>query len=181
MILASPFITLLPTRLLKNSWSKFHCTMDASTNKTVGPGRKAAQSTATPLNEKMMTGEFLKNWVQAFLTRSWVPMRFVAASYALGDGVKKNELRARKWYALAAKAGDLSSDFDLAMMLLYGEGGPVELERGKAVLEEAANRGEPQAQKVLAYAYQEPLFGYPVDYERAEYWKKLAEAQGMNV
>ena len=128
-----------------------------------------------------MTGEFLKNWVQALLTRSWVPMRFVAASYALGDGVKKNELRARKWYARAAKAGDLSSDFDLAMMLLYGEGGPLELERGKAVLEEAANKGEPQAQKVLAYAYEEPLFGYPVDHQRAKYWKKLAEAQGMNV
>jgi len=108
-------------------------------------------------------------------------MRFVAASYALGDGVKKNEQRARKWYARAAKAGDLTSDFDLAMMLLYGEGGSVELERGKVLLEEAAEKGEPMAQKVLAYAYKDSMFGFPIDNKRAEHWKKLAEAQGMNV
>lgn len=108
-------------------------------------------------------------------------MRFVAASYALGEGVKKNEGRARKWYARAAQAGDLTSDFDLAMMLLLGEGGPVELERGKALLQETAEKGEPMAQKVLAYAYKDALHGFPLDAERAEHWNKLAEAQGMNV
>lgn len=128
-----------------------------------------------------MTFEFLYNWLRSNFTRSWVPMRFVATSYALGDGVEKNEQRARKWYARAAKAGNLTSDFDLAMMLLYGEGGPIDLEKGRALLEEAAEKGEPMAQKVLAYAYKDPMFGYPIDTERAEHWKKLAEAQGMNV
>jgi hypothetical protein len=37
------------------------------------------------------------------------------------------------------------------------------------------------AQKVLAYAYKDALHGFTLDAERAEYWKKLAEAQGMNV
>lgn len=108
-------------------------------------------------------------------------MCFIAASYALGDGVKKNERRARKWYARAAKAGDLYSSYELAMMLLYGEGGPVDLEKGRSLLEDTAKNGEPNAQKVLAYVYKDSSFGFSIDHERAEYWKKLAQAQGMQV
>jgi TPR repeat protein len=128
-----------------------------------------------------MTYIFLKNLLLAYLTSNWVPMRFVATSYALGNDVKKNGQRARIWYARAAKAGDLSSNFDLAMMLLNGEGGPVELERGKTLLEETAKNGEPQAQKVLAHAYKKALFGFPVDSAQAERWKQQAEAQGLRV
>lgn len=108
-------------------------------------------------------------------------MSYVAASYALGDGVKKNEGRARTWYARSERAGDLNARYELAMMLLQGEGGPVELEKGRGLLEDAAKQGEPVAQKVLSYVYKDALFGFPIDYERAEYWKKLAQAQGMQV
>jgi len=110
-----------------------------------------------------MTKEFFINWIRAHLTSSWVPKRNIAASYALGEGVQKNEQRARKWYARASKAGDLTSDYDLALMLINGKGGPVESEKGKAMLEQTANDGEPSAQKVLAYAYEQGLFGFPVN------------------
>lgn len=128
-----------------------------------------------------MTYDFLKNIILAYLSRSTARMRYVAASYALGDGVAKNEPRARNWYARAERAGDLDARFELAMMQLQGEGGPVDLEKGKALLEEAAEEGQPSAQKVLAYAYRDPLFGFPINHERAEHWKKLAQAQGMQV
>ncbi len=128
-----------------------------------------------------MTYEFFKNLILAYLSRSTMRMSYVAASYALGDGVKKNEGRARNWYARAERAGDLYARYELAMMLLQGEGGPVELEKGRVLLEEAAKTGEPSAQKVLAYAYKDSLFGFPMDTEHAEHWKKLAQAQGMQV
>jgi hypothetical protein len=60
--------------------------------------------------------EFIRELVRAYCGRDWVPKRNVAASYALGEGVRKNEARARMWYERAAKAGDESALTDLAMM-----------------------------------------------------------------
>lgn len=128
-----------------------------------------------------MTFEFFKNWLRAQLTSSWVPKRNIAASFALGESIRKNERLARKWYTRAAKAGDITSDYDLALMLIYGEGGPVESEKGKVILERAATDGEPSAQKVLAYAYEQGLFGFPINEKKSAHWKKLAELQGMQV
>jgi hypothetical protein len=128
-----------------------------------------------------MTFEFLSNWLRAQFTSSWVPKRWVAASYALGEGIRKNERRSRKWYARASKAGDLTSDYDLALMLLNGDGGSIESAKGKIMLERAATEGEPMAQKVLAYAYEQGLFGFPIDHERYAHWRKLAKLQGMKV
>ncbi len=109
----------------------------------------------------MPTIEFIGDLIRAHFTRSWVPKRNVAASYAVGDGVRKNEVRARVWYARAAEAGDESALYDLGMMLLEGEGGPVEQSRGQALLLEAANLGDPMAQKVLIYAFTDGLWGFP--------------------
>lgn len=128
-----------------------------------------------------MTFEFFTSWLRAHFSKSWFPKRTVSASYALGEGVRKNEKRARKWYARAYKAGDLTSEYDLALMLLYGEGGPVDLQKGQKMLEHAAAQGEPSAQKVLAYAYEQGLLGFPIDYELYNHWRKLAELQGMQI
>lgn len=128
-----------------------------------------------------MTIEFVKNWLLAMFTSSWIPKRYVAASYALGEGIKKDERLARKWYARAAQAGDMTSDYDLALMFLYGEGGPVEIEKGKILLESVANKGQPSAQKVLAYFYRDGLYSFPKDEQKYVHWKKLAELQGMKV
>ncbi len=128
-----------------------------------------------------MTFEFFTNWLSAQISSSWVPKRYIAASYALGEGIRKNERLARKWYARASKSGDITSDYDLALMLLYGEGGPVETEKGKNMLERLATEGEPSAQKVLAYAYEKGLHGFPIDEKKSAHWKKLAKSQGMQV
>ena len=128
-----------------------------------------------------MTLEFLREWFRASFSRSWVPKRNVAARFALGEGVRKNEARARVWYRRAAKAGDGSALTDLGIMLLYGEGGPVEVSRGQALLLEGASSGDGTAQKVLAYAFRDGSLGFPVDVEKSEHWRRLAVAQGLQV
>jgi TPR repeat protein len=124
---------------------------------------------------------FLREWVRAHLTSSWVPKRNVAASYALGDGVRKNPRRARAWYRRAARAGDVSALYDLGMMLLEGEGGVTDLVEGRALLLAAAESGDPMAQKVLAELFARGLFGFEVDARQHGKWSDLARRQGMQV
>lgn len=129
----------------------------------------------------MPTLDFLRDLLRARFTGSGLWKANVAARYATGEGVGKNGARARIWYARAAEAGEASALYELGMMLLEGEGGPVEGPRGRALLLEAASQGDPSAQKVLAYAFTDGHWGFPVDLERAEHWRRLAVAQGMQV
>jgi len=129
----------------------------------------------------MPTLNFLRELLRARFTGSGLWKANVAARYATGEGVGKNEARARIWYARAAKAGDVSALFNLGIMLLEGEGDPVEESRGRALVLEAANRGDGAAQKVLAYTFTDGRWGFPIDPERAEHWRRLAVAQGMQV
>ena len=129
----------------------------------------------------MVAMSFLQNWFRAHLKHDWANKRCVAARYATGDGVNKNEARARIWYARAAKAGDVTALYDLGMMLILGEGGPVDEPGGQAMLLDAANQGDPEAQKVLTYAFTDGLYGFPVEPPKANHWRRLAESQGMQV
>lgn len=129
----------------------------------------------------MPTLHFIRELVRAHLGSNWVSMRNVAASYALGEGIRKNEERARIWYQRAANAGDESALYDLGMMLLEGQGGPRDLRRGQTLLLEAATVGNAMAQKILSYAYRDGEWGFPVEPAQAEHWRKLAVDQGMQV
>jgi len=100
---------------------------------------------------------FLRVFLRALVSRSWVPKRNLAASYALGEGALKDESKARRWYARASAAGDLSADYDLALMLLWGEGGPPEPGRARALLHRAAEAGDPAARRFLAYVAENGL------------------------
>jgi localization factor PodJL len=131
--------------------------------------------------EVKITVGFLREWIRANLTSSWVAKRNVAASYALGDGVDQDGRRARAWYGRAARAGDVSALYDLGMMLLEGEGGAPDLAEGRALLVAAAEAGDPMAQKVLAYLFGSGLFGFEVDREQQAKWTSLARQQGMQV
>ena len=124
---------------------------------------------------------FLREWIRANLTASWVAKRNVAASYALGEGVHQDGRRARAWYRRAARAGDVSALFDLGMMLLEGEGGAPDLTEGRTLLVAAAEAGDPMAQKVLAHVFGVGLFGFEVDHEQQAKWSDLASRQGMQV
>ena len=124
---------------------------------------------------------FLRELIRAHFSSEWVSKRNVAASYALGDGVRKNEARARLWYARAAAAGDESALYDLGMMVLEGEGGPKDEPRGQALLLEAAALGDPMAQKVLSYAYRDGAWGFRAEPTQAEHWRNLAAEQGMQM
>lgn len=110
---------------------------------------------------------FLGIFLRALISRSWVPKRNLAASYALGEGAPQDEAKARRWYARASAAGDRMADYDLALMLLWGEGGPPEPGRARALLRRAAEAGDPAAQRFLAYIAEGCLGGTGAD-EAAE-------------
>lgn len=124
---------------------------------------------------------FLREWVRANTSSSWFAKRNVAASYATGDGVRRNGARARKWYRRAARGGDVSALYDLGMMLLEGEGGEPNLAEGRALLVAAAEGGDSMAQKVLSDLFGKGLLGFEVDREQQAKWSGLAKQQGMQV
>jgi uncharacterized protein len=124
---------------------------------------------------------FIQQWLLAHVTKSWVPKRNVAASYALGQGVAVDGARARKWYRRAAKAGDESALYDLGLMCLAGEGGPVDADLGLSLIRQAAELGDGMAQLVLMDLYGQGLHGIAVDREQEERWRDTAQKNGMKV
>lgn len=77
-------------------------------------------------------------------------LRNLGHLYRLGQGVKKNGKKARKYYEKAAKLGHAPSQTNLAQMYLAGDGIAYDAEKGSYWLEKAAAQGYPPAQKLLA-------------------------------
>jgi len=75
-----------------------------------------------------------------------------AVMLALGQGVAKDEAAARDWYAAAAELGSAHALRALGGMYLVGEGGEASPVLGVAMLELAAEAGDPLAPKVLDMA-----------------------------
>jgi uncharacterized protein len=76
---------------------------------------------------------------------------FLGVCYATGDsGYPKNESEAIKWYAMAARTGDPEAQYNLATMLLYGEGTEKDPIQARHWLEESARQGNESAAKLLA-------------------------------
>jgi TPR repeat protein len=97
---------------------------------------------------------------------------YIGACYATGDwDGPKDEAEAIRWYTRAAESGHAESQYDLGFMLIIGEGGVRDLEKGLWWMEQAAKDGEACAIKLLADIYQKGLFGIEVDADKAKNWE----------
>src|SRR5436190_24299633 len=78
-------------------------------------------------------------------------------------------------YEIAAKKGDRLAQFNLAMMLLRGDGRPTDLPSGVTWLTKAAEAGMTQAQYNLGLLFESGI-GVPRSLTSAtEWWQKAAE------
>lgn len=83
--------------------------------------------------------------------------------------------RARKWYAKAAAAGDPRGAYELAMMLLEGEGGQPDRSYGRRLLRAAAAGGEIDALKVNMQGYEQGRWGFRRSEQAARRYAALLE------
>ena len=97
---------------------------------------------------------------------------FVGEIYYMGyDIVKPDRDKAFKWLSMAAKENDLYSKVYLGMMYYYGQ--VKDIDRGKKLIEAAANEGIPKAIEQMGFvlyndeAWETPE---PENYEKALYW-----------
>ena len=97
--------------------------------------------------------------------------------YSNGDGVRKDEAEAFKWYMRAAEKGDIKSQHNLGYM--YNNGKGVEEDKKEAFkwYMKAAEQGNNQAQYNLGCMYYNGN-GVEVNYSKAFEWYKKAAEQG---
>lgn len=102
------------------------------------PGLLCGQTLIEQLTEKAEAGD-----VQA--------QRDLAASYASGDGVEQDYAKAAIWYTKAAEQGHPDGQFFLGLANILGIGGvvPVNRDRGRVLLTQAASQGHEGASKAL--------------------------------
>jgi uncharacterized protein len=81
-------------------------------------------------------------------------------------------------FRAAAEKGNRLAEFDYAMMLLNGEGGPANVEEGKKWLRRAAEANMSHAQYVTGKMYDDGEFGVPRDPAEAHRWFLKAAQQG---
>ena len=131
-----------------------------------------------------MTSSRPELWRRGML---WVTVAFLVGSnpglanntdkgwkaYARGDYAT-----ARANYERNAQAGDTLAQFNLAMMLIRGEGGGEDLSAGVAWLRKAGDAGMAQAQYKLGLLYEDGI-GIPRSLEAATAWWTKAAAQGQ--
>ena len=84
---------------------------------------------------------------------------------------------ARMIYEQAAAKGDRLAEFNLAIMLLRGEGGSANVEQGVTWLRKAAEAGFPEAQYSLGLLYESGT-GVPRSLTSATEWWEKAASQG---
>ena len=94
-----------------------------------------------------------------------------------GNGVKKDEFKARQYYEITAKGGDPYAKYNLAIMYFNGEGGLTkDFAKGIKLEIEAANQGVALAQYYLGMSYYEGTY-FEQDYNYARELFEFAAAQ----
>lgn len=78
----------------------------------------------------------------------------------------------RFWYGKAAEQGSQVAQYEVGLMLLNGEGGPVNVEEGCLWLNRSAQSGFEDAARFLAQFYEDGLAGIAPDPERAAFWRE---------
>src|SRR5713226_6618463 len=97
--------------------------------------------------------------------------------YANGQGVTKDDAKARQWYEKAATQGHAEAQVNLGILLVYARGGPQDYKMAVYWLRLSANQGNDLAQRKLGLMY-ERGDGVPQDYVRAYMWYSLGTANG---
>ena len=95
------------------------------------------------------------------------------------DKSEENEA-AVKWYRMAADAGNPSGQVGLAGMYLTGEGIAKDIEKGRSLIIQAANKGYEPAMRTLSEAYANGEMGLQVDQGKSDQWKMKAEEAAKN-
>ena len=98
--------------------------------------------------------------------------------YANGQGVTKDDAKARQWYEKAATQGHADAQVNLGILLVYARGGPQDYKMAVYWLRLSANQGNDLAQRKLGLMY-ERGDGVPQDYVRAYMWYSLGTANGV--
>ena len=90
------------------------------------------------------------------------------------EGFPQDLTITRHWYERAAEQGDPQSQFDVAWMMLEGEGGPADLDAGLEWLEACAKQDRVVSERAadfLAMIYEEGRFDVEPDPEAAQRWR----------
>ncbi|MDD5058761.1 MAG: hypothetical protein PHQ60_12905 [Sideroxydans sp.] len=88
----------------------------------------------------------------------------------VGTGIGRNELEAMYWFGKASKAGDTRATYAWGMMRLYPKDTSLQdADLGLRLVREAADKGEPEAQEMLANFYALGKF-VGQDLKLAEQW-----------
>ena len=77
----------------------------------------------------------------------------LASRYFYGEGVNKNEGKAREWWRKAARQGDAIGQRMLGLALLFGWGSQPDNQQARQWLEKAASQGDGTAALELAFDY----------------------------
>ena len=99
--------------------------------------------------------------------------------YANGQGVPKDDVRARQWYEKAASQGHALAQVNLASLYDYARGGSQDFRMAVRWYLRAANQGNDLAQQRLGLLY-ERGDGVPKDFVQAYMWYKLGNSEGSN-
>lgn len=100
----------------------------------------------------------------------------VAAELAVGENVPRNPRAAADWYLRAADAGCAEAAYNLAIMLLEGDGVVVDRQQAFDLLERAASKGELLALRALTEGYETGANGFPIDPPKAAFWRSRYDA-----
>ena len=98
--------------------------------------------------------------------------------YANGQGVTKDDAKARQWYEKAAVQGHTEAQVNLGVLLMYARGGQQDYKMAVYYLRLAANQGNDLAQRRLGQMYERGE-GVQQDYVRAYMWYSLGTANGV--
>lgn len=116
-------------------------------------------------------------WYRAAELGDVEAQRDVGCAYAWEDSVFGLDLeKARYWYGLAAAQGHADALYNWGSMLLAGEGGPQEVDRGLAAIEQAHMLGDRFATQYLSHLLETGPYGIARDEERASGLRRLYEA-----
>jgi TPR repeat protein len=98
--------------------------------------------------------------------------------HAIGQGVRRNDEIAVKWYKKAVKRGNVNGQVDLGFMYQKGRG--VQKNDAKAVkwYRKAAEQGHPNGQVDLGFMYQKGRGVQIINYAKAVKWYQKAAEQG---
>ena len=98
--------------------------------------------------------------------------------YANGQGVTKDDAKARQWYEKAAAQGHVEAQVNLGILLMYARGGQQDYKMAVYYLRLSANQGNDLAQRRLGQMY-ERGDGVQQDYVKAYMWYSLGAANGV--